>query len=93
MDNRRRVYYLVNLNQNYQKRGWSSKGWDGYGMIYQRNLCELRSKIRSLKITSNNQTDSSSYYQMKISCIKEEENELLAILSKLEDVNYMKICS
>ena len=92
MDNRRRVYYLVNLNQNYQKLGWESKGWDDYGIIYQRNLCELRSKIRSLKITSNNQT-APSYYQMKISCIKEEENELLTILSELEDVNYMKICS
>lgn len=93
MDNRRRAYYLVNLNQNYNKSGWSSKGWDGYGIIYQRNLYELRSKIRSLKITSNNQTDSSSYYQMKISCIKEEENELLVVLSELKDVNYMKAYS
>lgn len=91
MDNRHRIYYLVNLNQNYNRSGWFSKGWDDYGWTYEENLSVLKKSLHSLKITPNNQTDYHNYFQMKISCYKDEEELLLNILTNLKDVNYIKL--
>ena len=92
MDNRHRIYYLLNLNQNYRKENWWSKGWDDYGMVYSSNLRALKESVNSLKITSNNQDSfSNGYYQMKVSCKKKEEQALVNVLDGLQDVNYMKL--
>lgn len=92
MDNRHRVYYLLNLNQNYRRENWWSNGWDDYGMVYVYNLQTLNQSINSLKITPNNQSCfSNGYYQMKVSCKKNEEQALVNVLNSLQDVNYMKL--
>ena len=90
MDNRHRVYYLVNLNQNYNKF-WYNRGYDNYGWVYRENLNTLKKLLRSLKITSNNQTDYHNYFQMKISCKKDEEELLISTLTSLNDVNSIKL--
>lgn len=89
MDCRVRVYYLVNLNQNYKREGWWSKGWDSYGTNYRNNIDKLKWEIRTLKITPNNQTK--EYYQMKLSCKKSEESLLVSVLNRLKDANYIKL--
>lgn len=95
MDKRYRVYYLVNLNQNYKLNWWWSKGWDNYGVIYDSNMLTLVNKIKSLKITENKQLSKEHfdciYFGFKISCKKEEENTLVTLLNKLKDCNYLKI--
>lgn len=90
MDHRNRVYYLINLNQNFRKDGWWCKGWDNFGSIYSHNLRLLRSGVPSLKITPNRQV-TQRYYQMKVGCKKQEEHLLIEILNSLDDVNFMKI--
>ena len=91
MDHRIRVYYLINLNQNHNRSGWWSNGWDNFGSRYDLNLDILRSEISSLKITPNNQTKYPDYYQMKISLKRDEEELLINVLSKLKDVDYIKL--
>lgn len=92
MDRRHRVYYFVNLNQNHTKQGWWSAGWDSYGVIYDRNLRNLKAAVRSLKIRpSHREYRSDNYYQMKISCRWEEEQTLLTVLDKMRLTNYEKI--
>lgn len=91
MDNKHRVYYLVNLNQDYKREYWWSKNWDDYGMVYTNNLRTLKQLVNTLKITPNNQTDYHNYFQMKMSCKKEEEELLLRILNGLKDINYIKL--
>lgn len=92
MDTRHRVYYLVNLNQNHTKQGWWSKGWDDYGFIYQYNLKMLQQHVRSLKIRQCTEHDRAhEYYQMQISCKKEEQPILVELLNKLPDVNYIQL--
>lgn len=98
MDYRARVYYLTNLNQNYNRGGWWSKGWDDYGRVYRENIRKIKSAVTSLKITPNNQTKSKlrngryvDYYQMKLSCKKEEERLLIETLDELRDANYIKL--
>lgn len=92
MDTRHRVYYLVNLNQNHTKQGWWSKGWDDYGFIYQNNLKRLRQSVKSLKIRQCNEYDrAGDYYQMHISCKKDEQSILIELLNKLPDVNYIQL--
>ena len=44
-----------------------------------------------VSIVSNNQTDYHDYFQMKISCKKDEEELLLSTLNSLKDVNYIKL--
>lgn len=90
MDKRYRVYYLLNLNQNYKKAGWWSKDWDNYGVIYNHNLSALKSNVDSLKITFNYKTTLSGYHQMKISCKKDDEKNLLSILNTFKDIEYIK---
>ena len=90
MDTRHRVYYLVNLNQNHGKN-WENIGYDDYGFIYRDNLKGLQTKIHSLKIRPHGETyPISGYFQLKISCRKEEEEVLLRLLKKLPRVSYMR---
>ena len=92
MDRRHRVYYLVNLNQNYRKQYWWSTSWDSYGMIYNRNLRILKEAVPSLKIRpSHRDWRSTDYYQMKVSCKWEEERLLRDTLDKLKQTNYEEI--
>lgn len=96
MDTRHRVYYLVNLNQNYRKGGWWTPGWDSYGFLYDRNMDELKRSIGSLKIRPyglfNGVCDIiPGYYQLKLSCKKEDEAELVNVLTNMRDVNFKKI--
>lgn len=92
MDMRHRVYYLVNLNQNYARSGWWSIGWDDFGFKYEANLKTLKTKIRSLKIRPCSEFDRShEYYQMRVSCKKEEEETLRKLLKQLPDVNYIQL--
>lgn len=92
MDRRHRVYYFVNLNQNHAKQGWWSAGWDSYGMVYRRNLRDLKRAAYSLKIMpSRLDYRDEHYYQLKISCKFEEEQALLKVLDKMPMTNYMKI--
>lgn len=92
MDTRHRVYYLVNLNQNYCRGGWWGKGYDDFGFKYKSNLKALKKNIHSLKIRPCDEFDRShEYYQMKISCKKEEEATLRGLLKRLPDVNYIQL--
>lgn len=91
MDRRHRVYYLVNLNQNHKLQGWWSRGWDGYGLRYRANTIALQIRVPSLKVSPNNQINKrSTYYQMKVSCKKEDEERLVNQLRTLKDVDYVK---
>lgn len=90
MDTRHRVYYLVNLNQNHGIWWWNA-GYDNYGFIYRDNLKKLQTKIHSLKIRQHGETyPISGYFQLKISCRKEEEETLLKLLNRLPRVTYMR---
>jgi hypothetical protein len=92
VDTRHRVYYLVNLNQNHARSGWWSVGWDHFGFKYEANLNTLKTKIRSLKIRPCNEFDRfHEYYQMMVSCKKEEEETLRKLLKQLPDVNYIQL--
>lgn len=92
IDTRHRVYYLVNLNQNHTREGWWSKGWDDYGFVYEKNLQTLKRHAKSLKIRQCNKHDrGGDYYQMKISCKKEDESILRDLLDKLPDVDYIQL--
>ena len=92
MDTRHRVYYLVNLNQSYAKGGWWCKGWDDYGFIYSNNLKKLKQTITSLKIRPCTESDRAhEYFQMQISCKKNEEAALRKLLNSLQDVNYIRL--
>ena len=94
MDVRHRVYYLVNLNQNYAKSGWWCKGWDDFGFIYESNLLKLKQSIKSLKIRPCTESDRAhEYYQMQISCRKSEAPVLRKFLNELQDVNYIQLQS
>lgn len=91
MDTRHRVYYLVNLNQNHGICWWNT-GYDNYGFIYRDNLKKLKQTVSSLKIRPCNEFDNGGvYYQMKISCKKDEEELLRKILDKLPKVNYVQL--
>lgn len=92
MDRRHRVYYLVNLNQNHEVGGWWGRGYDNYGIRYDRNMDLLVRDVPSLKvrpIAEANAVD--DYYQMMISCRKRDEAELIETLDICTDVNYMKL--
>jgi hypothetical protein len=92
VDNRHRVYYLVNLNQNHKKEGWWSKGWDDYGWLYKNNLKMLKQHVKSLKIRPTKDEDIVvEWYSMRISCKKEEQAILVELLDKLPDVNYIQL--
>ena len=93
MDTRHRVYYLVNLNQNHGK-GWWNTGYDDHGLIYRDNSKKLRTTIHSLKIRPYGEVDAlGKYFQLKISCKRDEEETLLKLLNKMPKVNYMKLYS
>ena len=92
MDTRHRVYYLVNLNQNHTKQGWWSIGWDSYGLLYDRNLRELKKAISSLKIRPVNEKDRGvEWYSLMVSCKKEEQAALVGFLDKTRGVNYVQL--
>lgn len=92
MDGRHRVYYLVNLNQNYRLNGWWHRNWDNYGHFYKENLVRLKQQVSSLKMRPRTPLCcSSSYFQMMVSCKKDEEWSLISILQKLTKTNYAKI--
>ncbi len=94
MDNRHRVYYLVNLNQNQNHvvGAWWVKGWDDYGFRYDSNLRKLKGLIHSLKMRQRNEAYyPGEYYQMMISCKKDEEPLLVSLMNKLRGVNYVKL--
>lgn len=91
MDMRDRVYYAVNLNQNY-KRFWWMSGHDDYGTVYSTNLKRLKGAVRSLKCRElRHRTLSGGYFQMMISCKWDEEPILVAMLGQLKWVNYEKL--
>lgn len=50
MDPKHRVYYFVNLNQNYRLGGWWNREWDNHGHFYDENLKRIKHSIPSLKI-------------------------------------------
>lgn len=103
MDRRNRVYYLVNLNQNFKLNGWL-KEWGG-GNEYDHNIEVLTKNIQSLKITENKQLNKyyfnsynkryrkyhENYFELKISCNTVEEDNLLFLLNSLKYCNYRKI--
>lgn len=92
MDGRHRVYYLVNLNQNYRLGGWWHREWDNYGLLYNENLKKLKQHVASLKMRPRAFLyNSSDYFQMTVSCKKDEERSLISILQKLPKTNYAKI--
>ena len=92
MDPKYRVYYLVNLNLNYRFAGWWYRDWDNYGHFYRENLHKLKECVPSLKIRPRNPfCGGSSYFQMMISCRKDEERILISTLQKMQKVNYAKI--
>jgi hypothetical protein len=92
MDRRHRVYYFINLNQNRSIGGWWGKGYDSYGIIYDKNLSKLKRAVPSLKIMPSRLTyKSPGYYQMKVSCKLNEELLLLAALDSMKLTNYEKI--
>lgn len=91
MDCKNRVYYLVNLNQNYSKEKMS-EGWDKNGHIHNNNLKTLQILVKGLKFTPNNQSDYTNlYFQRKVSCLKSEEGNLLNAFKKLDNVEYVKV--
>ena len=93
MDCRHRVYYLVNLNQNY-KRTWQDRGYDNYGMVYDYNLKTLQATVSSLKIRPRGWEQhkiAPKFYQMMISCLKMDETDLLTKLGTMRYVNYEKV--
>jgi hypothetical protein len=93
MDVRHRVYYLVNLNQNHKLAGWLARGWDSYGIVYNKNVYALKRTISSLKVMPVNvfNNEYGGSYQLKVSCKKEEENLLIDLLNKLRLVDYSKL--
>lgn len=91
MDMRNRVYYAVNLNQNYD-RFWRNSGYDSYGMVYSANLWKLKGAVRSLKCRElRHGTLSGGHFQFMVSCLKGEEVDLVAILGQLKWANYEKL--
>lgn len=92
MDRRHRVYYLVNLNQNYKRSGWWTVGWDNHGLRYETNLTLLYILMPSLKVRPINMINRSDrYFQMMISCRYRDEQRLLNALGKMSDVNYERL--
>lgn len=92
MDDRHRVYYLVNLNQNYRLGGWWNREYDNHGCFYTENLFKLEKHISSLKMRPVPPLCcSSSHFQMMISCKRDEERTLVSILQKMSRTNYAKI--
>lgn len=91
MDTRHRVYYLVNLNQNHGICWWNT-GYDNGGFLYEKNLKKLKREISSLKIRPCNEFDRGGvYYQMKISCKKNEKAALRNLLDKARGVSYVQL--
>lgn len=91
MDMRHRVYYAVNLNQNY-KRFWLTSGSDVFGVLYSTNLKILKGAIRSLKCRElRHKPLSGGYFQMMISCKWQEEATLVDTLDQLKWVDYEKL--
>ena len=99
MDNRFRVYYMVNLNKSRNITGQRYSD-DSFGKTYEENIWTLQSMVNSLKMTPlKGYTEPRKYeeghyrhYQMKISCLKEEEWLLLSVLENAKDVEYFKVC-
>lgn len=92
MDRRHRVYYYVSLNQNHKMPGWWCAGWDDYGLIYDKNLDILKKSVPSIKIMPSRLTYKSlGYYQLKISCKKEDEHILLDTLGRMRKTDYAKV--
>lgn len=93
MDMRNRVYYAVNLNQNYGK-WWRDVGYDDYGSAYDSNLQKLKGAVRSLKCRElRHGTLSGGHFQFMVSCKSEEEADLVAMLGQLKWANYEKLDS
>lgn len=90
-DIRHRVYYLVNLNQNHGINWWSY-GYDNYGIVYEKNLSILKSKVPSIKVRPYGEKDSfDRYWQLKISCKIEESQVLVDLLNRLSKASYVRI--
>lgn len=99
MDNRFRVYYMVNLNKSRNITGQRYSD-DSFGKTYEENIWTLQSMVNSLKMTPlKGHTEPRKYpegyyqhYQMKISCKKDDEQTLLHILENAKDVECFKVC-
>lgn len=93
MDQRHRVYYLANLNQNYRLDDWWSAEWDSYGLRYAANKIVLAAAVSSLKMRpiAEAHMPSDHWYAMMISCKKHEERTLIKTLNQLTGVDYMKL--
>lgn len=91
MDVRHRVYYLINLHANHGINWWRP-GYDNYGFVYESNLKRLKKTVRSLKVRPTGlDLLREDYFQMKISCKKEDEPALVDLLNKLPLTNYIKL--
>ena len=93
MDNRHRVYYLANLHQNWYLGGWWARKWDSYGVLYHTNLNELKRAVPSLKIRpveAWTRPDDTDFWQMKLSCKREDEHFLSDTLRALQGVDWAR---
>ncbi len=93
MDSRYRVYYLVNLHQNWYLGSWWSSQWDNYGVLYRTNLNELKRSVPSLKIRPLRawiRPGDTNYWQLKLSCKKEDEQFLATTLRALRGVDWAR---